>query len=46
MGSEQSASLDYEVIAAEFITGIVTELRLLPASSAPAVLRVKQQTIW
>lgn len=34
----------YEVLSADMVGGIVTEIRLLPSSSAPAVLRVKQQT--
>lgn len=31
-----------EVIAADLITAVVTELRILPPSSAPAVLKAKQ----
>uniref|UniRef100_A0A915HIS7 Translation initiation factor eIF2B subunit delta n=1 Tax=Romanomermis culicivorax TaxID=13658 RepID=A0A915HIS7_ROMCU len=33
---------DAEVVPADFVTGVVTELRTLPCSSVPAVLRVKQ----
>jgi len=33
---------DTEVMPAEFVTGVVTELRTLPCSAVPAVLRVKQ----
>lgn len=31
-----------EVVPTDFITGVITELRTLPCSSVPAVLRVKQ----
>lgn len=34
-----------EVVAADLITALVTELRILPPSSAPAVLKAKQLAV-
>ncbi|VDP36535.1 unnamed protein product [Soboliphyme baturini] len=35
---------DCEVMPAEFVTGVVTEIRMLPCSAVPAVLRISQPT--
>jgi translation initiation factor 2B subunit (eIF-2B alpha/beta/delta family) len=42
--SSESAqtSSEHEILACAYISALITELRLLPASSAPAVLRINQ----
>jgi hypothetical protein len=34
-----------EILNASFVTGIITELRMLPASSAPVILRVTENLL-
>lgn len=41
-GTLESGWPNNEVTPSDFVTGVVTELRTLPCSAVPAVLRVKQ----
>ncbi|CDW54824.1 IF-2B domain containing protein [Trichuris trichiura] len=40
--SNEVAWSDCEVLPSELVTGLVTEIRILPCTAVPAVLRVKQ----